>query len=228
MRASALVRAGLGLALAFVLLAPDPAVAGAPPPAPTDDAERVAIEYLKALSGEGDPKARGYLLGGVPLAAREYKIPNWNIVARDPPKTEQGDIALLRGRLDALDLRARKALSGALAGEKNGADRKRAQELLAATRDDAKKLATEFPVVGYVLRADKDVFWHPDNPMRRILRDVEPTGRYAIELHLFRVEERDGEKPPRVWPLRVMRMTTTNGLDTGFKVLPASHWDPEY
>ena len=80
----------------------------------------------------------------------------------------------------------------------------------------------------YVARVGKDVFWHPQNPWRTVMKGLGEQGHYDLELHLFRIEEREANRPPRVWPLRVLRIRSDKGYDSGWKVLPASDWDPEY
>jgi crotonobetainyl-CoA:carnitine CoA-transferase CaiB-like acyl-CoA transferase len=203
-------------------------VAAAPP---ADDVEKVAVAYLEALAGTGDPAARGYLLGGVPLAAREVSIPNWKIVVRDDVRAETGLSRELIFRLRALDDKARKSLVSSQKASAPGAtsvDRDKARAMFTTTREESAAFAKDFPVFSAVARADKDVFWHPANPWRKLLVEIEKAKTYQVELHLFRIEEREGERAPRVWPLRVVRLTTDKGYDSGYKVLPASHWDPEY
>jgi len=209
-------------------------VASSTPAAPApavDEVERVATAYLSALAGTGDPKAREYLLGGVPLAAREVTIPNWKIVAREPARVESLVGRDLAFRMRALDEKGRKALASTVKATSPAAsdiDREKARALLATTREEATAFAKDFPVFASVARVDKDVFWHPNNPWRKLLVEIENAKTYQVELHLFRIEEREGERAPRVWPLRVVRLTTDKGYDSGWKILPASHWDPEY
>jgi hypothetical protein len=51
-------------------------------------------------------------------------------------------------------------------------------------------------------------------------------GDYTLEFHRFNIKEvKDGKE--RVWPLRVLRMKT-EVYDSGYKILPASDWDPSY
>jgi hypothetical protein len=196
-----------------------------------DPPRDVAVAYLKALAGEGDQAARGHLLGGVPLAAKTYKIPNWNIVEREPLRREQASIPKVRRRVNRIDARGRKALTEVMRVKSikaNEIDRARARELLRLTREEASGFEKDFPVFAYVARVGKDVFWHPKNPWRQVMKDLGKKGSYTLEMHLFRIEEREADRPPRVWPLRVLRITTDQGYDSGWKVLPASNWDPEY
>ena len=100
--------------------------------------------------------------------------------------------------------------------------------MLAATKRQAAGLQRRFPVFAYIARVDKDVFWHPRNPWRRVLKALAKQGTARIELHLYRIAERTPGRPPRVWPLRVLRIQDDHGYDSGYRVLPASDWDPEY
>lgn len=196
-----------------------------------DPPRDIAVAYLKALAGEGDQAARGHLLGGVPLAAKTYKIPNWNIVEREPVRREKAAIPKVKSRMRRLDERGRKALTEVMRVKSikaNEIDRARARELLRLTREEAAGFKKDFPVFAYVARVGKDVFWHPKNPWRHVMKGMGNKGHYDLEMHLFRIEEREADRPPRVWPLRVLRLTTDQGYDSGWKVLPASNWDPEY
>lgn len=196
-----------------------------------DTPHQIAVAYLKALEGDADQTARGYLLGGIPLAAQTYQIPNWNIVEREPVRREQADIAEVKARMKRLDERGRKALTEVMrikSIQATDVDRKRAKELLGLTRKEAQTLQKDFPVFAYVARVGKDVFWHPKNPWRQVIKHVGKKGKYTLEMHLFRIEEREAHRPPRVWPLRVLRLQTDKGYDSGWKVLPASDWDPDY
>ncbi len=199
-------------------------------PADADPAHDVAVTYLKALAGQAEDKGRELLLGGVPLAAKDYTIPNWNIVVREPVQREKKRVLFVKNRMRKLDKRGAKALSAIVKSQRfpDAVNRKRAKQLLAATKSEADAFTTDFPVFAYVARVGKDVFWHPNNPWRKVLTDLGDDGSYELELHLFRIEERAPDRPPRVWPLRVVRITSSNGYDSGYKVLPASDWDPEY
>jgi hypothetical protein len=71
------------------------------------------------------------------------------------------------------------------------------------------------------------VFWHPENPWRRVIEKLGTEGDYRLEMHVFRIEEKEDGRKPRVWPLRVLRVKSAS-YDSGWKVLPASDWNPEY
>jgi len=196
-----------------------------------DSPKKVAIEYLNALAGDGDNAARKHLLGGVPIAAKTYKIPNWNIVEREAVRSEKRSIKKVRARMKKLDDTGHRALTEVLRLKTSKAakvDRARARELLRLTKAEAKGFTKDFPVFAYVARVGKDVYWHPKNPWRKVVKDLGKGGNYDLSMHLFRIEEREENRPPRVWPLRVLRITSANGYDSGWKVLPASDWDPDY
>jgi hypothetical protein len=203
-----------------------------------DDARKVADAYLRALTGEGDDKARDTLLGGATLNARLETLANARVVEREPHKSEQGELADVHANVDNLDRAARQALSQLLGGgpaakdDPDGLgvdilDASQAQQVLAPTRARAAAFFKSHPVFAYVLRVDREVFWHPKNPARKLLADAGLKGRYQLDFHLFRVETVEGSmKKAKVWPLRVVRMRTDT-MDTGWKVLPASDWNAE-
>lgn len=199
-----------------------------------DEPRKFAEAYLQALAGKGDDRSRDTLLGGATLNARLETLANWKIVAREPGRSEEGDLADVHANVDRLDREARRALAAMMGGGPaaddpeglgvEALDADAAQKLLAPTRALAKAFSASHPVLAYVLRVDKEVFWHPRNPARKLVADAGPTGRYRVDFHLFRVETVEGKA--RVWPLRVLRLRSDK-LDTGWRILPASDWNAE-
>jgi hypothetical protein len=200
-----------------------------------DEAQQVARKYLAALTGEGDDKGRDALLGGATLNARLEVLSNAKIVAREPYQTEKGELADVVANVDALDKEGRAALSKMMGGgpasdDPEGLDVQvmdgaQAQQLLAPTRARAAAFLKSHPVFAYVARVDREVYWHPKNPVRKLLVDAGGKGRYQLDFHLFKVETVEGKKA-RTWPLRVLRLRTDT-LDTGWRILPASDWNAE-
>lgn len=197
-------------------------------------AKKVAIAYLEAASGQGDESGKELLLGGATMTAQLFSLENWRIVSKEPVRKEEGDLSVAVGRMRELDQAGRSAISK-LSGKKADADglemlelsQAEAVKLLGPTRQKADLFTQKHPVLSYATRVGKDVYWHPKNPMRAVLGRSGGKGRYTIELHLWQIETREGPRQvPRVWPLRVLRFTA-GGLDTGWKVLPASDWNAE-
>ena len=58
------------------------------------------------------------------------------------------------------------------------------------------------------------------------MNKLEKGSTYVLEVHRFQIEEKDGGSA-RIWPLRVLRVTSKT-YDSGWKILPASDWDPNY
>ena len=201
--------------------------------AKADAPHRIAVSYLKALAGQGDTDNLDLLLGGVTMTAEDFTIPNWRIAKREPVRKEVGDLAAVKREIRNVRSAGTDALEGMLdmaddAGEDTitKVDQEQADEMMAPTRARAARFQQKFPVMAYLARADKEVFWHPSNPFLASVEDMGDSGRYRAEVHLFLVKEKRGNKT-RTWPLRVMRLQA-DGYDSGYKVLPASNWDPEY
>jgi hypothetical protein len=196
-----------------------------------DEPKRVAIAYLKALDGSGDDLAKEHLLGGATLTAEDFTIPNWSIDKREPAQVEVANIRDAVGMMRALEKAGRETLTGAvnLNGDDAMAtlDQAAAEKLMAPTRERAKAFQKAHPVFAYVARVGKDVFWHPSNPWRAVLDEMGNSGKYRLELHVFRIKESEPGRKPRIWPLRVLRIQTKT-YDSGWKILPASDWDPEF
>jgi hypothetical protein len=103
-----------------------------------------------------------------------------------------------------------------------------ASRLLAPTRQRTEAFRKTLPLLAYVARVDREVYWHPKNPVRPLLQQAGSDGTYTLDVYHFTVETTEGpRKETRKWPLRVVRFTTSGGLDTGWKVLPASDWSPD-
>lgn len=212
---------------ATLLAAPPPAVAGQP-----DEPRRIAEAYLKALQGTGSDKAKDYLLGGVTLTAEAFSVPNWKILRREPMQREEGDLAAAVAEMRALDKvgqETQRRIMESQGDEIELITREQAQKLLAPTRKQTELFKKKFPLFAYVARVDKEVYWHPKSPWRVLVDQLGSSGTYQLELHLFIISEamtglHEGES--REWPLRVVRLKTP-AHDTGWKILPASDWDPE-
>lgn len=199
-----------------------------------DDVQKTAETYLNALTGAGDESGKELLLGGATLNAEMFVLENWKILSRDPVKHEEADLASAKKQMAELDKAGREALTKVLTAqvdsdgmgmsELSQAD---AAKLMAPTREKAKRFLTTHPVMAYVARVGKEVYWHPKNPLRPLLEKAGAGGQYTLDLHVFQIETREGpRKERRVWPLRVLRLKTAK-LDTGWKILPASDWNGE-
>lgn len=216
--------------LAFAL----PVLLIAPGASPDDDPKKVAIAYLKALDGSGKQSARELLLGGVTLTAEEVSIPNWKIQDRLVQR-EEDDVKGAVELMKALDRSGAEALTKIMnLAESGGADdigvatvsQEQANKLMAPTQISAKRFKERYPVFSYCARAGKEVYWHPANPWREVVKKLGSSGRYVLEFHRFNILETSGGKS-RVWPLRVLRIKT-DSYDSGWKILPASDWDPDW
>jgi hypothetical protein len=230
--------AALVVALTFLPNAP-PVEKGkaAPPPVGStdgagalDEPRKVAEAYLKALEGKGDGTARNYLLGGATLTANDFNIPNWKIVKRDAARHEEKDTDGAVGAMRTLEKKGAEALTNVVVSEDNSValSQEQANKLLEPTKIQAQKFIDSYPLFAYVSRVGKDVFWHPENPWVAEAKKLGKGGNYKLEVHRFTIEEKDpGGGASRTWPLRVLRVTTKT-YDSGWKILPASDWDPNY
>lgn len=198
-------------------------------PGPLDEPRKVAEAYLNALSGKGGEDSRDLLLGGATLTARDFNIPNWRIVNRDEARVEEKSIFGAMKAMWMLDKIGAEALNMVVVQEDDSLNltQEQAAKMLAPTREAAVRFQDDFPLFSYVARVDKDVFWHPENPWRREAKKLGKEGNYRLELHRFMVEEREQGKQTRLWPLRVLRVKSAK-YDSGWKILPASDWDPNY
>jgi hypothetical protein len=201
-----------------------------PPPV-----QRAAEAYLTALSATGDDTGRELLLGGVTLDARLAAVDNWRIVHRDYVKKETGSLKTANTLVADLDKAGRRTLAALLKSGGSSDDvavveltKEEASRLLAPMKQRNEAFLTTLPLLAYVARVGKEVYWHPKNPIRPLLQQAGTDGTYSLDVYHFTVETTEGpRKETRQWPLRIVRFTTSGGLDTGWKVLPASDWSPE-
>lgn len=217
------------IAYALPLLLVSPAQQAAEDDAP----KKVAIAYLKALDGSGKESGRELLLGGLTLTAEEVGIPNWKIQDRVVQREEhdvQGAVEMMK----ALDKSGAKALTNVMALAEGGGDdmamasvsQEQANKMMVPTQLASQAFKERYPVFSYCARAGKEVYWHPANPWRDVVKKLGSSGRYVLEFHRFNVLEKvDGKS--RVWPLRVLRIKSES-YDSGWKILPASDWDPDW
>lgn len=198
------------------------------------DAKKVAETYLNALTGTGDEAGKDLLLGGATMNAQLFSLENWSFKSKDPVKKEESDLAHAVQLMNELDKAGRGALTGLMGVEAVGDDLKmtevsaeQATKLLAPTKARAAALQKSHPVLSYMLRTGKEVYWHPKNPMRAVLAKAGTQGKYSIEVHRWMIGTTEGPaKTPRQWPLRVVRFKSQK-IDTGWKILPASDWNAE-
>jgi hypothetical protein len=168
------------------------------------------------------------------MNAQLFNLENWSIQSREPVRTEQGDLRAAVTAMDELDRAGRKSLTRIVAGAGSGnglevhqISQEEAAKILGPTQEKAQAFLKAHPVLAFVARVGKEVYWHPRNPVRSLLADASGTGRYQLELHLFTIVTREGPRQvPREWPLRVLRFRAGK-LDTGWKILPASDWNAE-
>lgn len=218
-------------AVLLVLVLPAVACAQETPP----PVQRTAESYLNALSATGDDAGRELLLGGVTLDARLAAVDNWRIVRRDYVKKETGSLKTANALMADLDKAGRRTLAGLLKKGDGGDDmavveltKEEAGRLVAPTKQRNEAFLTTLPLLAYVARVGREVYWHPKNPVRALLQKAGTEGTYSLDVYHFTVETTEGpRKETRQWPLRVVRFTTSGGLDTGWKVLPASDWSPD-
>lgn len=204
-----------------------------------DDARKLAEAYLQAISNQGNDGGIESLLGGATLTARIFTIENWKVVGREKHRHEEGDVADLNAYVNAVDRAGRDALSTMIGGGPASTDSdglgvqelsaEEAKKILEPTRQKANQFSKTHPVFAYIARVDKQVYWHPKNPFRKLLADAGPKGKYTLDFDLFWIETVEGahqDKNVRKWPLRIVRWQS-KGADSGYKVLPASEWNAE-
>jgi hypothetical protein len=216
-------------ALLFLLLSTDPSDR-----TPGAEAARAAEAYLNALAGTGDERARELLLGGATMDAQISSLENWRIVSEDPFRTEEGDLRLANQFINDLDGAGHEAARKMMRNQPKGNEltvhelsQADAVKLLAPTKEKAQKFSKAFPLLAYVARVGKEVYWHPKNPIRPLMAKAGKQGKYSLQLQRFKVETREGPRQvAREWPLRVLRFRTDT-LDTGWRILPASDWSPD-
>ena len=208
--------------------------AGSSDPALEAEVVNTAESYLRGLTGTGDEDARALLLGGVTMDAQLATLENWRIVSKEPLRTEEGDLHQAVPLMHDLDRAGRAAARTMMNGNSRANDmtvvelsQADAAKLLAPTKEKARKFSASFPLLAYVARVGKEVYWHPKNPVRPLLAKAGERGKYSLQLQRFKIESREGPRQvARAWPLRVLRFRT-DALDTGWRILPASDWSPD-
>lgn len=191
-----------------------------------DEPLRIATDYLNALEGTGPDYARTYLLGKVTLDAEVVAIANWKILKREPEVVEKAKLADALTELKKLDKQGSDYLKKKYK-LKTAAEitREQAREVLTPTQPQAQALLKKFPLFGKLARVDAWVYWNPHNPLRQLVPELGTRGEYQLWYHHFEIEEVLKQGKTRTWPLRVMRIKTEI-YDSGWKILPASSWDP--
>ncbi len=223
-----IIHPALALGLAFALAA-SPALADG-----EAEAKKVAETYLNALTGTGDEGGKELLLGGATMTAQLFSLENFTFLSKEPVRKEEGDLGSAVQRMNELDKAGRSALTKLMNAERvgdeltmNEVSQEDAAKLLGPTKDKAAKFNKGHPVLAYVARVDKELYWHPKNPVRALLAKAGGSGKYTLELHKWKIESKEGpRKTARQWPLRVLRFKSGK-IDTGWKVLPASDWNAE-
>jgi hypothetical protein len=218
-------------AVLFALMFPAVACAQETPP----PVQRTVESYLNALGTNGDDAGRELLLGGVTLDARLATVDSWRVVRRDYVKHETGSLKTATELMADLDRAGRRSLTELLK-KSGGSDdmavveltKEEAARLLAPTKQRTDAFNKTLPLLAYIARVTREVYWHPKNPVRPLLQQAGTDGTYSLDVYHFTVETTEGpRKEARKWPLRILRFTTSGGLDTGWKVLPASDWSPD-
>jgi hypothetical protein len=199
-----------------------------------DEVRAVADSYLRALTGNGDDRARELLLGGASMDAAIFTLDSARVVSREPVRREEGNLEVAAKLMRELDQAGRRARAKLLSTETHSSgmgvvelSQAEAAKLLEPTREKAQKFLRTCPVLSSIARVGKEVYWHPRNPIRGVLDKAGGEGRYQVELHRFKIESLEGpNKVPRQWPLRVVRFRSAE-VDTGWRILPASDWSVE-
>lgn len=195
------------------------------------EVKAVAERYLNAITGTGDDSGRELLLGGVPMDAQLLQLENWRVASKDPVRKEEGDLAKAVALMRELDKSGRQALTKLMGDESIGDDltmteltQEQAAKLMNPTKERAARFDKTYPVLAYVARVKKEVYWHPKNPLRPLLAKAGNSGKYQLEVHRWVIETKEGPRQsPRKWPLRILRFKAGK-VDTGWKILPASDW----
>ena len=87
-------------------------------------------------------------------------------------------------------------------------------------------MQAKLALFGKLARVDTWVYWNPANPLRLLVPELGTRGDYQLWYHHFEIEEVLKRGKTRTWPLRVLR-SKTDAYDSGWKILPASDWNPE-
>ena len=172
-------------AVLLVLVLPAVACAQETPP----PVQRTAESYLNALSATGDDAGRELLLGGVTLDARLAAVDNWRIVRRDYVKKETGSLKTANALMADLDKAGRRTLAGLLKKGDGGDDmavveltKEEAGRLVAPTKQRNEAFLTTLPLLAYVARVGREVYWHPKNPVRALLQKAGTEGTYSLDV----------------------------------------------
>ncbi len=198
------------------------------------EAKAVAVRYLDALTGKGSEADKGLLLGGVTMNAQMFNVDNYAFKKKDYASKGEGDLAEVTRMVADIDKAGKGALGKILGREKVGDDltmtelsQADATKLLGPTKSKMQALEKGHKALAYALRTSKDLYWHPKNPMRSVLKAAGGEGRYSIEVFHWTIVSKEGPRQsPREWPLRVLRFTSPQN-DTGWKVMPAADWNAE-
>jgi hypothetical protein len=201
---------------------------------PEAQSDQVANAYLRAVSDTGDAAGRDLLLGGATFNAQLLTLENWRILSSEPVRREDGNLGEAAHLMSELDRAGRSALAKMMKEAKQGNDltleelsQEQAAKLLTPTKERSEKFLRACPLLAYLTRVGKEVYWHPQNPMRMLLRKAGTHGPYTVELRRYKIESKEGPRQvPREWPLRILRFRGGN-IDTGWKILPASDWNAE-
>jgi hypothetical protein len=220
-------------AIALVLAAPP--VKGEVPPN-NDEPYKLAEAYLQALVGKGDQKAREMHLGGMSWMAQTVTLDEFKFISRDPTRKDSGELSEVVKMLSDIDKAGRKALDKMAGGgdmekgdegqEMGAISAEQAAKLMAPAKALMDKFKAKYPTFAYVARVEKDVYWHPKNPVRPLLDTTKKKGKFELEVHRFMIESKDGRKT-RQWALKILRLKVADGFDTQYKILPAADWNPE-
>src|SRR5262249_10675533 len=143
-------------------------------PGDSSDSEvrQVADWYLRALTGSGDDRARGLLLGGVTMDAEIFTLDSAKVVSKEPVRREEGDLQTAAALMRELDQAGRRARAKLLNTDTHSSgmrvvelSRAEASRLLEPTREKADKFLRTYPVLSAMARVGKEIYWHPKNPI---------------------------------------------------------------
>ena len=199
-------------------------------PAEDAKAQAVATSYLQSLA-TADAAGKAQLLGGATYDAKQAIAYNPKIVKKGEVRSEDGSLAELATYMKDLDQAGFKFLGQETEESKGAApaavDLPQALKLVEQTRAARQALMKKFPVLSDMIRVDRPLYWHPKNPARAVIKQSAKKGNYHVDYVSFTVQSQDDAKgAARTWPLRIVRFKS-DAVDTGWKVLPASEWDPE-
>jgi hypothetical protein len=198
------------------------------------EAKAVAVRYLNALTGKGSEADKDLLLGGVTMNAQMFNVENSEFKKKDYEAKGEGSLSEVTRMVADIDKAGKSALTRIMGKEKAGDDmtmtelsQADANKMLGPSQAKMKALEKGHKALAYALRTQKDLYWHPKNPMRAVLKKAGSEGRYSIDVFHWTVVSKEGPRQsPREWPLRVLRFSG-GGVDTGWKVMPAADWNAE-